>query len=302
MESVHPDLREAAKNPYIPGSRILRRADSRLVYDNASATLRRYYPLSGFNDAGVFATVRKAADSDADRPWAPMAHPGVNLYMYILSGAGTVHLGVGDPTFEPESHDYQAGDLVIIPRGIPYIHTGDWEGTFCHVRTSVFGEVSGPSRFPHPVLTYGKPARPSDSESDALAEPGTLDYFDALGANSIRYPGLFSVPTPVTPHTVLRPDLSLPVSRTPGEIYRAVTPVDPQTGDATSRAESRKNPSVLGARVLRKADAPAVYNAHSANKKRGYPLTWSDDLAIFHRSTHASTGDRDRPWGSHSHP
>ena len=168
MQMWQQDRIEAAKNPFIPGARILRWADTRQVYVNSSACMQWYYPLSEINDLGLFTYIEKRASTDIDRPWASQAHPDVNLYLYVLRGSGRATFGVGDETFVQELYDFEQGDLVIVPRGVPYKCAGEWDAICFHVRTSVFGKSVGTNRFPHPIVTYEKPPRPTQEERDAL--------------------------------------------------------------------------------------------------------------------------------------
>lgn len=48
------DMKEAAKNPLVPGARIIRGADAVPVYVNESACRQWFYPLSEVNDLGMF--------------------------------------------------------------------------------------------------------------------------------------------------------------------------------------------------------------------------------------------------------
>ena len=78
--------REAQKNPFIPGARIIRRADARSMYCAEAGCRQWLYPLSEVNDFGFFAYIEKDAASDTDRPWASQAHPDATLYVLILTG------------------------------------------------------------------------------------------------------------------------------------------------------------------------------------------------------------------------
>ena len=84
------DIRkEALKNPYIPGPRIIRHADTRKAYISAAGCTQWLYPLSEVNDFGFFAYIEKDASSDIDRSWASEAHPDAVLYVMILEGEGS---------------------------------------------------------------------------------------------------------------------------------------------------------------------------------------------------------------------
>ena len=84
------DMKEAAKNPLVPGARIIRGADAVPVYVNESACRQWFYPLSEVNDLGMFTYIEKEAKTDNDRAWTIQYHPDVNLYYYILEGSGKV--------------------------------------------------------------------------------------------------------------------------------------------------------------------------------------------------------------------
>ena len=60
--------------------------------------------------------------------------------------------------------------------------------------------------------------------------------------------------------------------------------------------------TVLGARVLKRKDAPPVYNANAGLRQSSYPLTWTDDIAICNLAEKLASSDEERPFDSHSHP
>lgn len=72
------DMKEAAKNPLVPGARIIRGADAVSVYVNESACRQWFYPLSEVNDLGMFTYIEKEAKTDNDRAWTIQYHPDVN--------------------------------------------------------------------------------------------------------------------------------------------------------------------------------------------------------------------------------
>lgn len=297
------DRSESAKNPLIPGARILRGEDARAVYVNSSAALQRFYALSEVNDLGMFSYIEKKASTDQDRPWATQAHPDINLYVYILKGAGTVVLGGADESFEQESYDFVEQELVIVPRGVPYRFTGEWEGICFHVRVSVFGTVAGTNRFPHPIMTFDKPARPTQEEREALSEPASYVCMDPLFSAGIR--GEPAVKDSFKPGNLLacRTDLaSVQEGMDSNVLYYKLTPVDRQTKNERNLEQARKNAAVLGARVIKVADSPSQYNANAGLKQTCTPLTWTDDIAIFNLAEKKASSDLERPFDSHSHP
>ena len=293
------DLQEAAKNPLVPGARIIRSADALPVYDNAIACRKWCYPLSEINDLAYFCYIEKKAETDENRPWALQSHLNVNLYFYILEGEGTLFLG--GEGFQKEKFTFKEEELVVVPRDIPYRMEGEWKAVCFHARTGVYGTVSGLSRFPHSVCTYDKPLRPGKEEQDALREPGTVNFLDSLCSMEIEVCREGGVVRKTVDLQMLREDLEKSQDYCRNEIYREVTPVDLQTGDARNREEAWKNAAVLGARVIKREDAPSVYNANAALKQSSYPLTWTDDIAICNLAEHKAESDKDRPFDSHSH-
>lgn len=293
------DLKEASKNPLVPGARIIRSADAMPVYDNEEACRKWCYPLSEINDLAYFCYIEKKKETDISRPWALQSHPNVNLYFYILEGKGTLHLG-GDG-FEKESFAFSEDELVIVPRGIPYRMEGEWTAVSFHVRTGVYGTVSGMPRLPHEVKTHNKPVRPEKEERKNLKEPGTITYLDTLCSMEIEVCRNFEVVRKVVDLQEIRKDLEKAEGYDRNKIYREVTPVDLQISDTENREEAWKNAAVLGARVIKREDAPVVYNANAALKQASYPLTWTDDIAICNWCEHRAESDKERPFDSHSH-
>lgn len=294
------DLLEAAKNPLVPGARVLRCQDAAPIYDNAAGCRKWCYPLSEVNDLGFFSYVEKKKETDENRPWAWQAHPDVNLYFYVLEGKGTLFLG-GNGRKE-EKYDFEEEELVVVPREIPYRMEGEWNAVCFHARTSVYGTVAGTPRFPHPVVTLNRPSRPTAEEAEALREENSLVFLDSMCSMEIvKSTGTGTVRKAVDLQTV-RDGLIQAVSCDINSLYAEVTPVDAQTNDVRNREEAQKNASVLGARVIKRKDAPEVYNANAALKQSSYPLTWTDDIAICNLAEHKAESDLDRPFDSHSHP
>lgn len=266
-------------NPTIPGARILPANRTLDVRPLGTGGHHRLYPLSELNDLGFFARV-SMAEQDAD--WTLRAHPGTHLYLLCLEGSGTLSLG-GAAGYVQERYSFASGDLVIVPRDVPYRLAGAWEAIVFHARSNAFADAVAGSRFTHPVLDY--------SGAGAEDGPKAAYLFDPLCSRRMELP---------VPFTRVALDQKAAEA---DELYRQCTPRDPQTNDAESRTEELKNPSVVGARVLRRTvDAPDVYNANAGNRQWAYPLTWTDDLAICIGATHNSSSDVDRPFDSHSHP
>lgn len=285
---MHQNLSQGQKNPRVPGARIIGRADAWHGYDAATATDRLSYPVTEVNDLAVFQEV----SSTGTQGWTIQSHPNVTAYLYILDGRGSIELGTTGSVFIGESYDFGPEDLVIVPRDIPYRISGSWSGLFFHYRTSAFGRSSGPNRFPHPVRTWDAPERPAE-EASVLAPAGTLRYLDPLGLTAQEGGPAAS-------------ELVLPRLRDSGrdaaELYAALTPDDRLTADAAASGMAGRNPSVLGSRIVRRTDAPDVYNANAGNRQWSYPLSWVDDTAIFIGSKHLASSDEERPFDSHSHP
>lgn len=296
------DRKEAAKNSLVPGARIIRSEDAMPVYVNDTACRQWFYPLSEVNDLGVFFYIEKDGKTDTDRPWALRCHPDVNVYYYILEGSGKVTFG-DDIDFEVETFEFQEQELVIVPREIPYRMDGDWKAISFHARTGVYGTASGTSRYPHPVISLDKPYRPTKEERDNLHEPGTYICYDQTLSNELCYGRVVGVKKNYTDLQSCRTDLDQIKKRyNKNEVYADVTPVDEQTRIKGNIQMSKKNASVLGARVLKRADAPAVYNANAGLKQSSYPLTWTDDIAICNLAEKLAESDKERPFDSHSHP
>jgi mannose-6-phosphate isomerase-like protein (cupin superfamily) len=286
------DQREGRRNPFVPGARIFRleHALERSVSDTGCR--QRFYPLGELNDLGLFCHVEKDAASDGIRPWAVRSHPRISLYVLCLEGEGTLVLGGPSLGYAEETYRFAEGDLVIVPRDVPYRFAGAWNGIMFHARMSVYGEPAGTSRHTHPVMYWDGPSRPTEGERAALPPAGSCRLIDPLFTEfvSATAPGL---PQPIPGADIGRRDA----------VYRATSIYDQQTRDERNATEALENPHVLGARVLRRTlDAPDVYNANAGNRQWAYPLSWSDDLAICIGATHLSASDVDRPFDSHSHP
>lgn len=275
-----PNAAQAA-NPYIPGARILP-GNATCQADLGLGAQFHLYPLSELNDLGFFARIDMSAELDATADASLRAHPDFNLYLLCLEGAGRVQLG-GAGGYAVERYDFASGDLVIVPRDVPYRLAGSFRAIAFHARTNAFGKTVAHSRYCHPVLDY---------DGCAGGEgPRAAYLFDPLCSARLDLPAPYGAVTPSKHYAEA------------AELYRHVTPRDPQTEDIGNREQELINPAVLGARLLRKAvDAPEVYNANAGNKQWAFPLTWTDDLAICIGATHSSVSDIDRPFDSHSHP
>lgn len=282
---------QAAKNPWVPGPRLLRKADARKVFVDAAGCWQWLYPLSEVNDFAFIAYVEKEAGSDQTHPWASQSHPGAVMYLFVLEGGGTVVLGAGSNQYQEERHGFVARDFVVIPRGMPYYFTGEWKGLLMQSRSNVYGLPVGVGRYVHPILTHTKPPRPTAEEAARLAEPGTYLCTDPTMAFAVR------CPAPVA-HEIAAPPAEQAAAN---QRYWDVTPTDGQTQDPESLREMQKNAWVLGARVIRHREVPALYNANAAGMVRLYPTTWSDDMAIFTTLAHKEEDDAIRPFDSHSH-
>lgn len=298
-EQCEKDRKEAAKNPLVPGARILRGRDAVPVYDSFSACRQWCYPLSEVNDLGFFSYIEKRGDTDVKRPWTLQAHPGVNLYLYILSGKGK--LFVGEENEEQESYGFEEQELVIVPRNIPYRMEGEWNAICFHARTGVYGTTAGNERFPHPVWIREKPVRQEGEEMEMQAEAGTILFFDQvmshfLPAGKLESPKKYGVLQRMRDEAESMEEYDI------NKLYQDVTPCDPQTLAEENWREAAKNAQILGARVLKRTDAPAVYNANAGLKQSSYPLTWTDDIAICNLAEKLAASDLDRPFDSHSHP
>lgn len=289
-EQCEKDRQEAAKNPLVPGARILRGQDAVPVYDPFSSCRQWCYPLSEVNDLGFFSYIEKKKETDVTKPWALQAHPGVNLYLYILSGEG--RLITGEEWEEQESYDFGEQELVIVPRNIPYRMEGEWNAICFHARTGVYGTVAGNERFPHPIWIREEPAGFKKKES--WMEAGNLLFFDQVMSHFLPA-GKQEAPRE---YETLEWAEKYDINR----LYQDVTPRDPQTLAEKNRKESAKHAQILGARVLKRGDAPAVYNANAGLKQSSYPLTWTDDIAICNLAEKLAASDVDRPFDSHSHP
>lgn len=299
IEQTKKDKNEGAKNPTIPGARIFRHENARPAYVNSTGCIQWFYHLSEVNDLGMFSYIIKNKKSDFERPWQCMAHPEVNMYYYILSGSGSVKLGGEKTGYKEEEYEFGELDLVVIPRGVPYKLTGDWQAVCFHVRTSIYGTVAGNSRFTHPTLYYDRPSRPTVAEYEALGKPGELFWTDTLYTRYIKQ----TMPiecfeyVPFN-HTTESNNL---IERDFRQIMFEATPIDEQIKNKRNLEEAQKNSFVLGARVICNTDSPAVYNSNAGLKQTSYPLTWTDDIAIFNLAEKHASSDEDRPFDSHAH-
>lgn len=284
------DLTEAAKNPLVPGARILRSEHAVKRHLDTTACDHWFYPLSEVNDIGLFGYFEKKACTDANQPWVVQSHPNVNLYLYIFSGQGSVILGDGSCLFQEERYDFAEEELVIIPRDTPYHLIGGFTAVSFHVRTSVYGIPAGTPRFPHPVIYHSSLQR---FDASGLPRKGECLYYNPVLTRALRAPDAMEC---------FEPPFAGGEGIDESSLYAMVTPVDEQTGVRKNIEEARKNAQVLGARVLKRSDAPAVYNANAGLKQSSYPLTWTDDIGICNLAEKRAESDIDRPFDSHSHP
>lgn len=303
VRQSYKDKKEAAKNPLVPGARIIRGGDAVPVYVNETACRQWFYPLSEVNDLGMFSYIEKNQDTDRDRPWAVRYHPEVNVYFYILEGNGKIYFGDNGHEYETECYDFAAQEMVIVPREVPYYMEGEWKAICFHSRTSVYGTTAGTVRYPHPVVAVNCPARPTEEERSALKQPGVYTCYDQTMTRELCFGKCAGDKAPYEDVSKTCADLpqtgeTYPVDR----IYEEITPVDEQTGVEDNRKQAKKNPSVLGARVLKREDAPPVYNANAGLRQSSYPLTWTDDIAICNLAEKSAESDKERPFDSHSHP
>lgn len=196
-------------NPAVIGARLLRKAvDAPEVYNANAGNKQWAFPLTWTDDLAICIGATHSSVSDIDRPFDSHAHPDIEEYKYIISGRGTVTIGDGDPTVETEIYDFEAGDLVILPRGMPHVDAGDYTALYFHTRQSVFGKVPGTSRYPHGAYVYTKPPRPTEEERAALNDPGTYVFMDSRETLNVFVPNpIVRVEHNPTGLTHLRPDL-----------------------------------------------------------------------------------------------
>lgn len=302
-EQSKKDRQEACKNPLVPGARIIRGADAVPVYVNETACRQWFYPLSEVNDLGMFTYIEKKAETDVERPWVTQYHPDINLYFYILEGEGRVIFGDGGCSFETEIYEFQELEVVIIPREVPYRMEGEWKAICLHARTGVYGTTAGTNRYPHPVVTVDVPKRPTTAEMQNLKASGSLTCYNQTRTHEICFGEVAGSKKKYMDLGENRKDLEQNYKALDtNEIYREVTPIDEQTNVKKNIEEAKKNASVLGARVLKRKDAPPVYNANAGLKQSSYPLTWTDDIAICNLAEKLASSDKERPFDSHSHP
>ena len=281
------DKRQAAKNPLVPGARIIRSGDTVPIYINETACMQWFYPLSEVNDLGIFTYIEKKVETDSKNPWKLQYHPEINLYYYILEGSGKVYLGDESKNWKTESYDFSEQELVIIPREVPYYMTGEWKAICFHARTSVYGTTAGTVRYPHPVVEV---------------EGGRYTCYNQTMTRMISFGNCAGKEEKYKDINSEDVDTEKYLAYDVNKIYEEITPVDDQTKCSRNIKESKKNASVLGARVLKREDAPAVYNANAGLRQSSYPLTWTDDIAICNLAEKTAESDKDRPFDSHSHP
>lgn len=297
------DLSEAKKNPQVPGARIIRGADAVPIYVNETGCRQWFYPLSEVNDLGIFTYIEKEKVTDEERPWTIQYHPDVNLYFYILEGNGKVIFGDEDQSFETEEYDFSELEVVIIPREVPYRMEGEWKAICFHARTGVYGTVAGTIRYPHPVVTVNQPNRPTELERIEQKHPGDYTCYNQTMTKELCYGPIAGRENVYADLGKVRSDLDpMHTKYDVNALYAEVTPIDEQTNVAANRKEAKKNASILGARVLKRQDAPQVYNANAGLKQSSYPLTWTDDIAICNLAEKLASSDEERPFDSHSHP
>ena len=297
------DISEAKKNPLVPGARIIRGADAVPVYVNETACRQWFYPLSEVNDLGLFTYIEKEAKTDTDRAWTIQYHPDVNLYYYILEGNGKVVFGDDNRSFETEVYEFAEQEMVIIPREVPYHMEGEWKAICFHARTGVYGTVAGTNRYPHPVVTVNRPERPTEVESNNLKKPGNYTCYNQTMTKELDFGNVAGKVNDYVSLEYIRDDYQKQSEiYNVNALYTNVTPIDEQTHIKENIKESKKNASVLGARVLKRKDAPPVYNANAGLRQSSYPLTWTDDIAICNLAEKLASSDKDRPFDSHSHP
>lgn len=202
------NLREAAKNAAILGARVLKREDAPPVY-NANAGLRQSsYPLTWTDDIAICNLAEKSAESDRERPFDSHSHPDIEEYKFILSGSGSVTVGVGDETCQEEYYEFRAGDLVILPRGLAHVDAGGYTALYFHTKQSVFGKTPGDSLYPHIAYVYTRPPRPTKEEEAALNDPGTFIKMNSRETYNVYCPNpILRVEKNPTDMTHLRPDL-----------------------------------------------------------------------------------------------
>lgn len=298
-EQTLKDRKEAAKNPLVPGARIIRGQDAVPVYNNLSACREWCYPLSEVNDLGFFSYIEKKKSTDKDRPWTLQAHPGVNCYLYILAGEGRIILN--EKGKAQEIYSFEEQELVVVPRNISYRMEGEWNAICFHARTGVYGTIAGNERYPHPVWVFEKSRRPTKEEEGIQPEAGSLLYFDQVFSHYIEV-GKQGQEQEYNNLQWVRKDLEQAHEYDINALYREITPIDEQTIVKEVSMEAEKNADIIGARILKRVDAPDVYNANGGLKQACYPLTWTDDIAICNLIKKLASSDIDRPFDSHSHP
>ena len=202
------NIKEAKKNATVLGARVLKRKDAPPVY-NANAGLRQSsYPLTWTDDIAICNLAEKLASSDEERPFDSHSHPDIEEYKFILSGSGSVTIGVGDETCEEEYYEFKAGDLVILPRGLAHVDAGGYSALYFHAKQSVFGKTPGDSLYPHIAYVYTRPHRPTKEEEEALNDPGTFIKMNSRETYNVYCPNpIERIEKNPTDMTHLRPDL-----------------------------------------------------------------------------------------------
>ncbi|GAB2567772.1 cupin domain-containing protein [Gracilibacillus alcaliphilus] len=140
------------------------------------------------DDIAICNLAEKNAASDIDRPFDSHAHPDIEEYKYILNGSGAVTIGLGDETCAVERYEFKAGDLVILPRGLAHVDSGEYTALYFHTKQSVFGKTPGTSLYPHNAYVYTKPPRPTKEEEEALNDPGTYLLMNSRETYAIHLP------------------------------------------------------------------------------------------------------------------
>ena len=151
------NLQMQRKNPAIMGARVIRKADAPDFYNANGAGKQWMYPMGWADDLAVVAGTTHLADSDLERPFDSHAHPDVEECKYIVSGSGWIKFGYADPKFETETYEFQEGDLIVNPRGVPHYEGGSYEALTWHTRTNCFGNIPGYAAYPHVAYVYTKP-------------------------------------------------------------------------------------------------------------------------------------------------
>lgn len=99
-----------------------------------------------------------------------------------------ITLAVGDDVTTTEEHAFDAGDLLILPRGVPHIDASDYTAVYFQTKASVFGKAPGTSQHPHIAYVYTKQPRPTPEVRDALNDPGACMLMDSRETYSVYLP------------------------------------------------------------------------------------------------------------------